>query len=145
MRDLNLLSNHERRHLQPQFVYAERHERARSRRSKRWKSKSGTCRDFALVFIEAARQPRLRRALRHRLSVRSGARRGDATQASGSTHAWADVYMPGAGWVEYDPTDVLIAGEKLIRVAVTRDPSQAIPISGTFTGAGTEFLGMTSL
>src|ERR1019366_2686390 len=50
----------------------------------------------------------------------------------GATHAWADVYLPGAGWVEYDPTNGLIAGENLIRIAVTRDPSQAIPISGAF-------------
>ena len=68
---------------------------------------------------------------------------GDATQGSGATHAWADVYLPGAGWVEYDPTNGLIAGENLIRVAVTRDPSQAIPISGTFTGATSDFLGFT--
>lgn len=58
-------------------------------------------------------------------------------------HAWTEVYLPGAGWIEYDPTDVLIAGENLIRVAVTRDPSQAIPISGSFTGAPADFLGMT--
>ena len=45
----------------------------------------------------------------------------DAVQGAGATHAWADVYLPGAGWVEYDPTNGVIAGENLIRVAVTRD------------------------
>ncbi len=49
----------------------------------------------------------------------------------------------GAGWIEYDPTDVLIAGENLIRVAVTRDQSQAIPISGSYTGTSSDFLSMT--
>jgi len=64
-------------------------------------------------------------------------------QGAGATHAWADVYLPGAGWVEYDPTNGLIAGDNLIRVAVTRDPSQAIPIAGSFTAAPSDYLGMT--
>jgi transglutaminase-like putative cysteine protease len=55
-------------------------------------------------------------------------------QGAGATHAWAEVYLPGAGWVEFDPTNALVAGENLIRVAVTRDPGQAVPIGGTFAG-----------
>jgi transglutaminase-like putative cysteine protease len=104
--------------------------------------KSGTCRDYALLFIEAAR------------SLGFGARfvsgylydpaldGGDAVLGAGATHAWADVYLPGAGWVEFDPTNAVIAGENLIRVAVTRDPTQAIPISGSFAGEGADYLGM---
>jgi transglutaminase-like putative cysteine protease len=53
------------------------------------------------------------------------------------------VYLPGAGWIGYDPTDVIFAGDNLIRVAVTRDPSQAVPISGTYSGGGADFLGMS--
>src|SRR5262245_16627171 len=67
---------------------------------------------------------------------------GEAVQGAGATHAWADIYLPGAGWVEFDPTNALVACENLIRVAVTRDPSQAIPIGGTFSGEGAEYLGM---
>jgi len=62
-------------------------------------------------------------------------------QGAGATHAWAEIYLPGAGWVEFDPTNGLIAGENLIRVAVTRDPAQAVPIGGTFSGEA-EYLGM---
>jgi transglutaminase-like putative cysteine protease len=51
--------------------------------------------------------------------------------------------LPGAGWIEFDPTNGLIGGNDLIRVAVTRDPSQAVPLSGTFTGAPSDFLGMS--
>ena len=50
--------------------------------------------------------------------------------------------MPGAGWVEFDPTNGLIAAENLIRVAVTRDPSQAIPVSGSYVGTPDVYLGM---
>src|SRR5262249_46376480 len=56
------------------------------------------------------------------------------TQGGGSTHAWCSVYLPGAGWVEYDPTNGFVAGAKLIRVGVTRTAEQAIPISGGYIG-----------
>ena len=61
---------------------------------------------------------------------------GDAVQGAGATHAWAEIYLPGAGWVEFDPTNGLVAGENLIRVAVTRDPAQAVPIGGSYSGEG---------
>jgi hypothetical protein len=51
----------------------------------------------------------------------------DGTQGAGATHAWCEIYLPGAGWVEYDPTNALIGSESLIRVAVTRDPTQGHP------------------
>jgi transglutaminase-like putative cysteine protease len=103
--------------------------------------KSGTCRDYALLFIEAAR------ALGFGARFVSGylydpvLDGGDAMQGAGATHAWAEVYLPGAGWVEFDPTNGLIAGENLIRVAVTRDPAQAVPIGGSYSGEG-KFVGM---
>lgn len=125
------------------FEYRTREEEGTQTPSETLERKSGTCRDYALLFIEAAR------------SLGFGARfvtgylydpaldgAADAVQGAGSTHAWADIYLPGAGWVEFDPTNALIAGENLIRVAVTRDPTQAVPIGGTFSGEGAEFVGM---
>ena len=61
----------------------------------------------------------------------------------GNTHAWCQVYLPGAGWVEFDPTNGIIGNKDLIRVAVARDPRQAVPLSGTWTGRREDSLGMT--
>jgi transglutaminase-like putative cysteine protease len=52
----------------------------------------------------------------------------------GSTHAWCEVYLPGASWVDLDPTNAIVGNRDLIRVAVTRDPSQAVPLSGAYFG-----------
>jgi transglutaminase-like putative cysteine protease len=66
----------------------------------------------------------------------------DGITGAGATHAWCEIYLPGAGWVEYDPTNALIGSEALIRVAVTRDPTQASPVSGSYAGEPEDFLGM---
>jgi transglutaminase-like putative cysteine protease len=129
--------------LQPHIIYAERHEIGTQSPAETLQKKTGACRDFAMVFIEAARYLGFGARFVSGYLYDPALDRGDATQAVAATHAWAEVYLPGAGWIEYDPTDVLIAGENLIRVAVTRDPSQAIPISGSYTGASPDFLGMT--
>ena len=60
----------------------------------------------------------------------------------GSTHAWCQVYLPGAGWVEFDPTNGIVGNRDLIRVAVARDPRQAVPLSGTYAGSPDDELGM---
>jgi transglutaminase-like putative cysteine protease len=66
-----------------------------------------------------------------------------AAVGAGATHAWADIYVPGAGWIAYDPTNGTIGGGNVIRVAVTRDISQAVPIAGSFVGRPGDYLGMT--
>jgi transglutaminase-like putative cysteine protease len=104
----------------------------------------GSCRDFALLLIEAVR------CLGFGARFVSGylydpildGAEGDAVKGAAATHAWAEIYLPGAGWVEYDPTNGIVAGENLIRVAVSRDPSQAIPVDGSFIGDPESFLGM---
>jgi transglutaminase-like putative cysteine protease len=60
----------------------------------------------------------------------------------GATHAWCAIYLPGAGWVEFDPTNGLIAGRNLIRVSVARTPEQAVPVSGGFIGKSNDFLSL---
>jgi len=142
MRTLDLLKNMNAA-LQPHIVYSERHELGTQVPAETLRKKTGACRDFAMVFIEAARYLGFGARFVSGYLYDPALDKGDATPATAATHAWAEVYLPGAGWVEYDPTDVLIGGEALIRVAVTRDPSQAIPISGSYSGAASDFLGMT--
>jgi transglutaminase-like putative cysteine protease len=105
--------------------------------------KSGSCRDFALLLIEAARCLGFGARFVTGYLYDPTADRGEGIQGAGATHAWADIYLPGAGWIEYDPTNGLIAAESLIRVAVTRDPSQSIPISGSFVGTPASYVGMS--
>jgi transglutaminase-like putative cysteine protease len=60
----------------------------------------------------------------------------------GNTHAWAQIYLPGPGWVDFDPSNGIVGNRGLVRVAVVRDPRQAIPLYGTWTGIRSDFLGM---
>ena len=60
----------------------------------------------------------------------------------GSTHAWVQAYLPDAGWIEFDPTNAIVGTRDLIRVAVARDPRQAIPLHGVYLGSAGAFIGM---
>ena len=102
----------------------------------------GTCRDLAVLLIEAARSLGFGARVVTGYLYRASAD-GPGAIGAGTTHAWADIYVPGSGWITYDPTNGTIGGMDLIRVAVTRDISQAVPISGSFVGAADSYLGMT--
>lgn len=106
--------------------------------------KSGTCRDYAWLMIEALR--RLGFACRFVSGylydpALDGGEVG--MTGSGATHAWLQVYLPGAGWLSYDPTNRLTEGYDLIQVAITRRPEQAIPLAGSWFGAAEDFLDMS--
>jgi transglutaminase-like putative cysteine protease len=103
---------------------------------------SGSCRDFAVLMMEAVRSLGL---AAHFVSgyLYVPEDRLDGGIGGGATHAWLRVYLPGAGWVEFDPTNGIVGSRNLIRVAVVRDPRQAVPVSGTWTGFPSDSLGMT--
>jgi transglutaminase-like putative cysteine protease len=104
------------------------------------KLSSGTCRDFAVLMMEAARSLGLAaRFVSGYLYVKDSA---SPRLGGGATHAWLQVYLPGAGWVEFDPTNGIVGNHDLIRVAVVRDPRHAIPLAGTYIGAPGDFLSM---
>jgi transglutaminase-like putative cysteine protease len=97
----------------------------------------GSCRDFAVLFVEAAR------GLGFGARIVSGylynpQREGD----SDTTHAWAEVFVPGAGWITFDPTNRGVGGFNLIPVAVGRGIHQVMPVAGSFTGATDAFRGL---
>jgi len=98
----------------------------------------GSCRDFAVLFVEAAR------ALGFGSRIVSGYI-FNPTQpfGAGTTHAWGEVFVPGAGWITFDPTNRKMGGFNLIPVAVARSLSQAMPVSGTFTGASDDQLALS--
>ena len=104
---------------------------------------TGTCRDFATLMIEAVR--RLGYGARFVSGyVYSPALDGaeGAAVGAGSTHAWAQVYLPGAGWIPFDPTNNLVGGTDLIRVGVAHHASGASPVTGEWFGSPGDFLGM---
>lgn len=139
-----------------EFAYEVRHEHGTNAPSDTLAQRRGTCRDFALFLMEAARSlgfaarfvsgylydPALDDGPEGAAAGREPADAGDEVRGAGATHAWAQIYLPSAGWVELDPTNGIVGGQSLIRVAVARDPRQAIPVSGTYYGAADDFLGL---
>ncbi len=131
--------------IKAQFTYNPRDEMGTQEPLVTLETGTGTCRDYALFLMEAARglgfAARFVSGYLYDESLIGGAT--TEVVGGGATHAWVQIYLPGAGWVEFDPTNALVGGQNLIRVAVTRDPRQAIPLAGTFTGKPNDFLGMT--
>lgn len=102
---------------------------------------SGTCRDFTELMIEALRALGLpARFVSGYLYVPTRDR--NDVHGGGATHAWLQVYLPGAGWIDIDPTNAILGNEGLIRIAIAREPSEALPLSGSFGGFPSDDLGM---
>lgn len=102
----------------------------------------GSCRDFATLFAETVR------SLGFGARVVSGYLYDPALElvgsdGMGSTHAWAEVYVPGAGWITFDPTNRSVGSANLIPVAVARDIRQIMPLSGSYVGAADAFSDMS--
>ncbi|WP_181703386.1 transglutaminase family protein [Chthonobacter albigriseus] len=124
------------------FVYARRTEAGTQPPDVTLRLRRGTCRDFALLMMEAVRS--LGFAARFVTGyIYVPDRDGSVTLGGGSTHAWCQIYLPGSGWVEFDPTNGIVGNQDLIRVAVARDPRQAIPLTGSFHGYASDDLGMS--
>ena len=129
-----------------EFTYVARAEKGTQTPLETLDRRKGTCRDYAMLMIEAVR------ALGFAARFVSGyvydpggtgrSRGAEAVVGGGNTHAWVRVYLPGSGWVEFDPTNGIIGNRGLIRVAIARDIYQAVPISGTWSGFPGSFVDM---
>jgi transglutaminase-like putative cysteine protease len=123
------------------FTYRKRHAHGTQHPLDTLQLKSGTCRDYAMFMIEALRRLGIAaRFVSGYLFVPGDSAHGYV--GGGSTHAWVQVYLPNAGWIEFDPTNGIVGNRDLVRVAVARDPRQAIPLHGTYLGSADAFLGM---
>lgn len=104
---------------------------------RRW----GSCRDLAVLLAEAARTLGLgSRIVSGYLSDAEGSLLGSA--GSGSTHAWVEIFVPGAGWIAFDPTNRSFGSRNLIPLAVARNIAQVTPVAGKFIGTNGDFLSM---
>lgn len=126
--------------IQRAFTYVPRHEKGTQSPIETLRKRQGTCRDFAVLMIEAVRA--LGFAARFVSGYVYSPSRREGVVGGGNTHAWVRIFLPGSGWVDFDPTNGIIGNRGLIRVAIARDPYQALPLSGTWFGLPASFLGM---
>jgi transglutaminase-like putative cysteine protease len=128
------------RGIKEQFAYVHRSEKGVQSPAETLRRGRGSCRDFALLMMEAVR------SLGFAARFVSGYIFVPDTQAAvvgdGATHAWVQIYLPGAGWVDFDPTNNIVGNRNLIRVAVAWDPGQALPLWGSYVGSASSFRGM---
>jgi transglutaminase-like putative cysteine protease len=125
--------------IREQFIYTRRVEKGVQTPDETLRIRRGSCRDFAVLMIEAVRS--LGIAARFVsgyifMPQRSGFAGG------GATHAWMQAYLPGAGWIDFDPTNSIVGNRNLIRVAVAWTAGQVLPLWGTYAGSPDAFLGM---
>ena len=101
---------------------------------------SGSCRDLAVLMIAALRSRRI--AARFVSGYVHLADDDDDDVVGGNMHAWVQVYVPGPGWVDFDPSGGVVGNQNLIRVAVAHHPREAIPLQGTWYGSASDHLAM---
>jgi transglutaminase-like putative cysteine protease len=116
------------------FRYRRREERGVQSPAETLENNSGSCRDFATLFMEACRY------LGFATRFVSGYMYSSEITGRMSMHGWAEVYLPGAGWIGFDPSWGILAAWPYVPVAVARHPEHAPPISGTYIGTPRAFL-----
>ena len=127
-----------------QFEYTVRHESGVQEPIETLSNGAGSCRDYAIFMMEAVRSVGLAARFVSGYLYDPALDGGESgVVGAGATHAWVQVYLPGAGWIEFDPTNGGAGGHNLVPIAVAREPAQAVPVSGTFSGDSNDYLGLT--
>lgn len=130
------------REIRRSFTYSARYEEGVQEPARTLALRNGTCRDYAVLMMEAVRA--LGMAARFVSGyVYSPGADGVAHLGGGSTHAWVEVFLPGCGWIDFDPTNGIVGSKDLIRVASVRSWHQAVPLAGTWTGFPADSIGMS--
>ena len=122
------------------FRHGARHQKGTQEPLRTLRLGSGSCRDLAVLMIAALRS--LGFAARFVSGYLNTADQDDDRLTGGNTHAWVQAYVPGPGWVDLDPSSGAIGSENLVRVAVVREPEEAIPLQGTWIGVAADHLAM---
>lgn len=122
------------------FAYALRLRGAPQTPAETLELRQGSCRDFAVLMMEGARSLGLAAKFVSGYIYSRSPKTGRT--GGGHTHAWARVYLPECGWVDFDPTNGIVGNLDLIRVAVVADPRLALPLWGSWDGEAGDFLGM---
>jgi transglutaminase-like putative cysteine protease len=126
-----------------QFHYGAREAEGTQAPGETLRTKSGTCRDYAWLMIEALRRLGFASRFVTGYLYDAALDGGEAGMiGSAATHAWVQVYLPGAGWAHYDPTNRISAGYDLVPVAIARHPGKAVPLAGGWFGKAQDYLGM---
>jgi hypothetical protein len=126
--------------IRSQLQYSRRIQKGVQTPDETLQSHRGSCRDFAVLMMEATRS--LGIAARFVSGYIFVPGNDTSLAGGGATHAWMQAYLPGAGWIDFDPTNSIVGNRNLIRVAVAWSPDHVLPLWGTFTGSRGAFLDM---
>lgn len=126
--------------IRDQFKYNRRPEKGIQTPDQTLQTHTGSCRDFAVLMMEATRSLAIAaRFVSGYIFVPGNCTR---TAGGGATHAWVQAYLPGAGWVDFDPTNSIVGNRNLIRVGVAWSPETVLPLWGTYHGPANAFESM---
>ena len=125
--------------IRQQLTYTRRVEKGVQTPEETLHRQQGSCRDFAVLMMEGARSLGIaaRFASGYIFTPNTAGLTG-----GGATHAWMQAFLPGAGWIDFDPTNSIVGNRHLIRVAVAWAPEHVLPLWGTYEGTPEAFIGM---
>lgn len=125
------------------FKHAARHARGVQTPLRTLALGSGSCRDLAVLMIAALRSRGIAaRFVSGYVHLADDEDEDEDDLAGGNTHAWVQVYVPGPGWVDFDPSGGVVGNQNLVRVAVVHHPRDAIPLQGCWYGSASDHLAM---
>jgi transglutaminase-like putative cysteine protease len=125
--------------IRDEVTYARRPEKGVQTPAQTLERRRGSCRDLAVLMMESARSLGVASRFVSGYIYTPG---GSGLRGGGATHAWMQAYLPGAGWIDFDPTNSIIGNRNLIRVAVAWAPEYVLPLWGTYFGPPEAFVAM---